>query len=66
MALSGNVAGKRRRIDRMVGDQVITHAYTTPAQTATLSVFWSFSGGRKVSVRKVSGSQSYEEIVNER
>ena len=66
VALSGIVAGKRRRIDRMVGDQVITHAYTTPAQTATLSVFWSFSGGRKVSVRRVSGGQSYDEVVNER
>ena len=66
VALSGNIAGKRRRIDRTVGDRIITHAYTTPAQTATLSVFWSFSGGRKVSVRRISGSQNYEEIVNER
>lgn len=65
VALAGIVAGKRRRIDRRVGNQVITHAYTTPAQTATLSVFWSFAGGRKVNVRRVGGGQSYEDIVND-
>ena len=31
-----------------------------------LSLRWNFSGGKKVSVKTVQGSQSYEEIVNMR
>ena len=66
LSLDFNLLGNRRRIDNIAGDRIITHAYTTPVQMVGLSLRWNFSGGKKVSVKTVQGSQNYEEIVNMR
>ena len=66
LVLNFNLLGNRRRLDRTVGNQTITHAYTTPVQNIGLTFWWNFSGGKKVSVNAVQGSQSYQEVVNTR
>lgn len=67
ITLTFNALGNRRKMDRMVGDTMITDRYTQPVQNIGLQIVWRFSGGKSVNVNAVeSGSQSFSEIRDNR
>lgn len=58
--------GNRRRLDRQAGVNKIVYKYTTPVQYVGLSLTWNFSGGKKVDVDVVDGTQNYHETKDNR
>lgn len=61
VAVEFTPVGNRRKLDRKVGDNVISPKYTSPVQYIGLSLTWKFSGGKKVDVSVVDGIQDYHE-----
>lgn len=64
LSLIFNALGDRRRYDRFANGNKITYNYTTPVQSIGLSLLWRFSGGKKVKVNAMEGSQDYKEVTD--
>jgi len=62
ISTSFNIIGDRRCLDTVTDGVTLRYNYTTPIPNIELSLSWNFAGGKKVSVNRVSGTQSYQEI----
>lgn len=60
--LNFTALGDRRRYDRHAGTVPVTFDSTTPIQTVGLSLVWNFSGGKRMNVQTVEGTQRYDEV----
>lgn len=56
----------RRKLDRQIGMNKVSHKYTTPVQYIGLSITWNLSGGKKVDVDVIDGIQNYHETKDNR
>lgn len=61
LALDFTALGNRRKLDRRTGSSVVSYKYTTPVQSVEFSLTWNFSGGKKVDVDVIDGTQEYRE-----
>jgi hypothetical protein len=66
VAVDFTALGNRRKLDRRTEKSIISYKYTTPVQYLSLSVVWNFSGGKKVNVNVVEGTQEYRETKDNR
>lgn len=66
VAVEFTPVGNRRKLDRQVGNKVISSKYTSPVQYIGLSLIWKFSGGKNVDVNVVDGIQDYHETKDNR
>lgn len=66
VSLNFTALGNRRKLDRQVGEKLVSYRYTTPVQHVGLSLIWNFSGGRKVNVNVIDGIQGYYETKESR
>lgn len=61
VAVDFTALGNRRKLDRHTSTGTISYKYTTPVQYVGLSVVWNFSGGKRVDVNVIEGTQEYHE-----
>ncbi len=66
VAMDFTAIGNRRKLDRLIGENIVSYKYTTPMQRVGLSVAWNFSGGKKVNVDAIDGVQDYMETKDNR
>lgn len=64
-ALTGQVWGSDRHLDRQIGQTQVCYRYKSSHPHIGLRVTWLFDGGRRVKASTVEGAQQYNDIKDE-